>query len=319
MTGNDVWQAAAFLKQGKLVAIPTETVYGLAGNALDGNVVASIFETKGRPTFNPLIIHVSSLEHIYDYCLDIPEVLLPLARRYMPGPLTLLLPKKSIVPDIVTAGSDRVAIRVPRHYMTQELLSMLDFPLAAPSANPFGYISPTCAAHVEKQLGDKIAYILDGGSCEVGLESTIAGMGEKGITIYRKGGLSIEEIQDMCGPVHVLDHSSSRPDAPGMLSSHYAPGIPFVVGDLSHLLKIHAGKKKAVIRFSGNGHTGAEYEMILSPAGSLKEAAQRLFGVLRSCDELPVDIILSEWMPDEGLGKAINDRLKRAASSNINI
>ncbi|HRD05984.1 MAG: L-threonylcarbamoyladenylate synthase [Saprospiraceae bacterium] len=314
MIGNDVWQAAEFLRQGKLVAIPTETVYGLAGNALDGEAVAAIFETKGRPSFNPLIVHISGLDVLDRYCEAIPELLMPLAERYMPGPLTLLLNKKETIPDLVTAGSERVAIRIPRHTLTQQLLSILDFPLAAPSANPFGYISPTTAQHVQAQLGDKIPYILDGGPCEVGLESTIVGIGENGITIYRKGGLAIEDVEAITGPVFVMEHSASQPDAPGMLSSHYAPRRPLIMGDLATLVQKFGSRHIAVITFKEEGiKLQNGYVRTLSPKGDLREAAQNLFGVLRECDEMPVQMILAEWMPERGLGRAINDRLKRAS------
>lgn len=320
MIGNDVWQAAQYLKRGQLVAIPTETVYGLAGNALDGEAVAAIFETKGRPSFNPLIVHIKGVEEIEKYCDTIPEPLQELAKQFMPGPLTLLLNKKSIIPDLVTAGSERVAIRVPNHEMTLQLLSQLDFPLAAPSANPFGYISPTTAKHVQNQLGDKIPYILDGGPCTVGIESTIVGMGENGITIFRKGGLAIEDIEALTGPVFVMEHSVSRPDAPGMLSSHYAPGRPLLIGDLSTLVKKFGSHRVAVISLKDRGIVLKNgFVKVLSANGDLREAAQNLFSVLRECDELPVQMILTEWMPDQGLGRAINDRLRRASVDISNI
>ncbi len=320
MIGNDVWQAAQYLKRGQLVAIPTETVYGLAGNALDGEAVAAIFETKGRPSFNPLIVHIKGVEEIEKYCETMPEPLQVLAKCFMPGPLTLLLNKKSIIPDLVTAGSERVAIRVPNHEMTLQLLSQLNFPLAAPSANPFGYISPTTAQHVQNQLGDKIPYILDGGPCTVGLESTIVGMGENGITVFRKGGLAIEDIEALAGPVFVMEHSVSRPDAPGMLSSHYAPARPLLIGDLSTLVQKFGSHKVAVISLTNRGIVLKDgFVKVLSAKGDLKEAAQNLFGVLRECDELPVQMILAEWMPERGLGRAINDRLRRASVDISNI
>lgn len=319
MIGNDVWQAAAFLRQGKLVAIPTETVYGLAGNALDGGAVASIFETKGRPSFNPLIVHVANIEEISKYVKELDDRLWQLAQKFMPGPMTLLLPKKDIIPDIVTAGSDRVAIRVPDHPLTHELLSQLEFPLAAPSANPFGYISPTTAFHVAQQLGEKIAYILDGGPCKVGLESTIAGIENDKLIIYRKGGLAIEDIEHEAGEVIVREHSPSSPDAPGMLSAHYAPGKPLVMGKLVDLTAVNKGKKIAIISFREPEGLEADFIKVLSPGGDLKEAAQKLFGVLRECDELPVDIILAEWLPEQGLGRAMNDRLRRAAVGSANV
>ena len=184
--GVDIERAAAFLSKGQLVAIPTETVYGLAGNALDVKAVSSIFETKNRPSFDPLILHVASLEQISPFVSEFPEKLKRLAEAFWPGPLTVLLARKASVPDLVTSGLDRVAVRVPNHPLTLALLVQLDFPLAAPSANPFGYISPTQAGHVDAQLGTQIPYILDGGVCAVGLESTIVGMeGEQVVSCNR--------------------------------------------------------------------------------------------------------------------------------------
>ena len=207
MIGNDLAQAKQLLAAGQLVAIPTETVYGLAGNALDEQAVLEIFRVKNRPAFDPLIVHTDSFERIADFVREIPEKALLLAQHLMPGALTLLLPKSDLIPDLVTSGLDRVAVRIPNHSLTRSLLSGLSFPLAAPSANPFGYISPTTAQHVEQQLGNQIPYILDGGPCEVGLESTIVGFENDEPIIYRKGGLAIETIERLVGTVRVQAHS----------------------------------------------------------------------------------------------------------------
>jgi L-threonylcarbamoyladenylate synthase len=209
--GRDIEKAKSLLMQGDLVAIPTETVYGLAGNALDPEAVALIFETKNRPSFDPLILHTSSIGRVEDFVSSFPEKLKILAESFWPGPLTLLLPRKSVVPDLVTSGLDRVAVRVPKHPLTLALLESLDFPLAAPSANPFGYISPTRPEHVEAQLGEKIPYILDGEACDVGLESTIVGLEEDEIVIYRLGGLEISAIEKLVG------RSKSKITAPAIL------------------------------------------------------------------------------------------------------
>ena len=230
--GVDIEQAAAFLRLGKLVAIPTETVYGLAGNALDVKAVSSIFQTKNRPSFDPLILHVASLEQVSPFVSEFPEKLKRLAEAFWPGPLTVLLPRKASVPDLVTSGLDRVAVRVPNHPLTLALLAQLDFPLAAPSANPFGYISPTQAAHVAAQLGLQIPYILDGGACAVGLESTIVGMEGEQVVIYRLGGLELSEIESLVGQVTVQAPSTSTPSAPGQLASHYAPRKPIFLGKM---------------------------------------------------------------------------------------
>ena len=247
MTGTDLVYAAELLKAGRLVAIPTETVYGLAGNAFDTVAVSDIFAVKHRPTFDPLIVHTWCLERMQALVGDFPPDAQRLAVDFLPGPLTLLLPKAEAIPDIVTAGSPLVAVRIPRHPLTLRLLEMLDFPLAAPSANPFGYISPTTAAHVERQLGDKIPYILDGGPCTVGLESTIVGFVDGRPVIYRKGGVSVEAIEAVVGKVAVRPHSSSNPLAPGMLKSHYAPHTPILLGDISAILKANAGRRVGVM------------------------------------------------------------------------
>ncbi len=315
--GKNIELASAFLEKGQLVGIPTETVYGLAGNALNPEAVALIFETKNRPGFDPLILHTSSIERVGDFVLDFPDKLKTLAEAFWPGPLTLLLPRKPIVPDLVTSGLDRVAVRVPKHALTLSLLESLHFPLAAPSANPFGYISPTRPEHVEAQLGSQIPYILDGGACEVGLESTIVGVEAGEVVIYRLGGLEVSEIEKLIGPVKIKDHSSSNPQAPGLLESHYAPRKPFVLGDLKELIAAHSEKQGdfAVLSFSGFfPEILPENQIALSPEKNLHEAAKNLFAAMRALDESPVTVILAELMPETGLGKAINDRLKRAAA-----
>lgn len=314
--GKDIDAAKAILETGGLVGIPTETVYGLAGNALNPDAVAKIFAVKNRPSFDPLILHTSSKERVTDFTLGIPKPLEILAEKFWPGPLTLLLPKKDSVPDLVTSGLQTVAVRVPSHPLTHELLAKLDFPLAAPSANPFGYISPTKASHVNDQLGDKIRYILDGGDCEVGLESTIVGMEEDQVTVYRLGGLDIRKIESLVGKVQVMAHSSSNPKSPGMLKSHYAPTKPFVLGDLPLLIKMYQekGTSFAVLSFSDTfSDVSRDYQMQLSPKRDLSEAAKNLFAAMRALDNMDVSVILSEYLPEEGLGRAVNDRLKRAS------
>ncbi len=317
LIGKDISSAKAFLEKGELVGIPTETVYGLAGNALDPEAVALIFETKNRPGFDPLILHTSSTDKVSDFVTSFPEALKTLAEHFWPGPLTLLLPRKEIVPDLVTSGLDRVAVRVPNHPLTLALLEVLPFPLAAPSANPFGYISPTRPSHVEDQLGEKIPYILDGGPCTVGLESTIVGLEDGEVVVYRLGGLEISEIERLVGPVRIKDHSSSNPAAPGQLESHYAPRKVFLLGDLSRLVeeKKSQGVNFAVLSFSET-FDGLEkdQQIALSPDGNLHEAAKNLFAAMRQLDESPATVILAELMPEIGLGKAINDRLRRAAA-----
>ena len=190
-TGTDIVYAASLLRRGELVAIPTETVYGLAANALDSNAVMKIYATKQRPTFNPLIVHVAETNDISRFATNVPLNMWRLAERFSPGPLTYVLPRREIIPDVVTGGGDTVAVRVPSHPMARELLSLLDFPLAAPSANPSGYISPVTAAHVAQELGNKIPYVLDGGECAVGLESTVVAFDGDKVVVLRAGGITL--------------------------------------------------------------------------------------------------------------------------------
>jgi L-threonylcarbamoyladenylate synthase len=313
--GTDIHYARQLLQQGQLVAIPTETVYGLAGNALNEDAVVKIYSVKNRPHFNPLIIHVASLDKLKNYVTHIPEKAKLLAEKFLPGPLTFLLPKKNNIPDIITAGNDKVAVRVPNHPITLELLKQIDFPLAAPSANPFGYVSPTSAKHVYNNLQGKIPYILDGGDCSVGVESTIIGFDEdEKIIVYRVGGIAIEEIEKITGEKILLTAKTEElPDTPGRLKSHYATHTPLLSGNIDELIPLYKNKKIVIISFT-KIYTGIEKEnqYILSPSGSLDEAAKNLFKVLRETDGLKADILLAEKFPETGLGRAINDRLTRA-------
>jgi len=315
LIGTDITKAVQLLKKGELVAIPTETVYGLAANALNESAVVKIFEVKNRPFFDPLIIHLPRFEEVERYTRNIPAQAYRLAQQFMPGPLTLLLERNERIPDLVTAGSPLVAVRIPRHPLTQALLQQIDFPLAAPSANPFGYISPTTAQHVERQLGASIPYILDGGPCEVGLESTIAGFEGERVKVYRKGGIAVEDIEKEVGEVLMQTHSTSNPNAPGRLESHYAPRTPIVIGDIPSLADHFSGKKIGLISFQKTySEVKAAERIVLSRTGDFKEAARRLFSGMRWLDEQQLDLILAEWAPEEHLGRAINDRLSRAAA-----
>ncbi|MBX3102730.1 MAG: threonylcarbamoyl-AMP synthase [Bacteroidetes bacterium] len=317
MTGNlltAVPQAARYLLDGQLVAIPTETVYGLAGNALDAAVVAEIFRVKNRPSFDPLIIHGHSPEQLFALAASVPAGARQLADAFWPGPLTLLLPRGPEVPDLVTAGSPFVALRVPRHPLTLALLRSLPFPVAAPSANPFGYVSPTTAQHVADQLGDQIAGILDGGPCEVGLESTIVGFPDGKPAIYRRGGISQEAIEALLGLVEQAP-ANPLPVAPGMLARHYSPATPLILGDIPALLATAPEPHKvAVLSFSRPYRSGYPQDIVLAPDGQLATAARHLFAALRTLDASGMVQIIGEWLPDEGLGRAINDRLRRAAA-----
>ena len=311
--GTDGLEAKQLLESGDVVAIPTETVYGLAANALDARAVTKIFEAKNRPFFDPLIIHTYSIEQIKHFVLGFPRWAEELAEKFMPGPLTIVLKKGENIPDIVTAGLDTVGIRIPNHQVTLDMLRSLQFPLAAPSANPFGYISPTNPNHVLQQLAGKIPYILDGGECSVGIESTIVGE-EKGTpVILRLGGTSIEDIQSVIGKCELRIHSSSNPKNPGSLESHYSPKHRLIFSDEnphhnqpSEIGTITFKQTRALIPL--------EQQRILSPSGDLKEAARRIFSAMRDLDAMRINAIWAEKFPDVGLGRAINDRLRRAAS-----
>jgi L-threonylcarbamoyladenylate synthase len=282
---------------------------------LDERAVLSIFEVKNRPSFDPLIIHTDRIEKLDRYVSHMPATALLLARTFWPGPLTLLLPKSDAIPDLVTSGLNQVAVRIPDHPLTLGLLSSLDYPLAAPSANPFGYISPTSPAHVDKQLGSKIPYILDGGFSGVGIESTIVGFPDGIPTIYRLGGLAIEKIVAVVGQVRTMAHSSSNPQAPGMLKSHYAPRKPLYLVDKNQMAASDRNQEALYLLLEQTLHEiPLDRQMILSSSGNLQEAAKNLFRYLRALDELPGSPIYAHLLPEEGLGRAINDRLRRAAA-----
>lgn len=314
MIGSDIHRAVELLREGQLVAIPTETVYGLGGNALDQIAVAEIFRVKERPFFDPLIIHVSDVQDISAFTLDFPDLLRQVADAFMPGPVTLLLDRNDKIPDLITSGLPQVAIRVPSHPITRELLSQLSFPVAAPSANPFGYISPTCAQHVEDQLGAKVPYILDGGDCSVGLESTIVGIEKGHLVVYRKGGIAVERLREIDKDIVVRTHSDSNPSAPGMLKSHYAPSCPMRIIDQFSLIPEDDYNEIGVISFSEAVSGVPEHQQcILSPSRDFNEAARNLFKGMRRLDGLDLRMIYVNLLPEEDLGIAINDRLRRAA------
>lgn len=313
--GNDITKAKSLLERGQLVAIPTETVYGLAANATDPIAVARIFSAKKRPHFDPLIIHVAGLEAAEKWVKKIPESARRLATKAWPGPMTILLPKKEVIPDLVTSGLDTVAVRVPNHPMTLQLLRQLDFPLAAPSANPFGYISPTSAEHVDQQLGEEVQYILDGGTSDVGVESTIISFEKEVPEVLRLGGKSVEELESLLGELSVKSHSSSNPVAPGMLESHYAPRTPMILQEFDSKTMNAASTGILTFKSPVDG-IPIENQWILSENGNLEEAAKNLFRAMRELDQKPnISLIIGQLVPEQGLGRAINDRIRRATTT----
>ena len=250
--GTDINKAAAILARGGLVGIPTETVYGLAANAFNDEAVLNIFKAKNRPSFDPLITHIGQIEQLQDLIKVTPESAIKLMDSFWPGPLTLVLEKTDHISDLISSGLTTAAIRMPRHPLTRSLLQSVEFPLVAPSANPFGYVSPTTAEHVNQQLGDQVDYILDGGPCKIGIESTIIGFTEGQPIILRLGGLKIKQIEEVVGPVKIQAHSTSNPKAPGMLDTHYAPGKAVVIGNIDDLLKQHSHQKIGILSFQKN-------------------------------------------------------------------
>ena len=311
--GNDIDRARAFLERGELVAIPTETVYGLAANGLDPHAILKIYSAKNRPQFNPLILHVANVDQVEKLVKVIPELCRKLMSNFSPGPITFLLSKSDIVPDLVTAGSSHVAIRIPDHELIRELLAQLDFPLAAPSANPSGYVSPVSPNHVLDGLDGKIPYILDGGICRVGLESTIVGFEEEVIVIHRLGAITPEDIEAVTGAKVIISLSHSSPTAPGQLKSHYATSTPLFIGDIIELASVHAGKRLGILSFKTIYDIACEKQIILSEKADLEEAAAGLFSAMRELDASGVDVIITEQFSEYGIGAAINDRLSRAA------
>ncbi|ARE40229.1 TsaC protein [Rhodovulum sp. P5] len=300
-------RAAGVLREGRLVAFPTETVYGLGADARNDHAVASIFQAKGRPRFNPLIVHLSDAGAARDIAV-FDDMADRLADSFWPGALTLVLPLRpdSALSPLVTAGLPTVALRVPDHPVARGLLSAFGGPVAAPSANPSGSVSPTRAAHVVDGLGEKIAAVVDGGACPVGVESTIVGLTPEPV-LLRPGGLPVEAIEACLGGPLAVPAKTANVTAPGQLSSHYAPGadvVPNVTSPPSGALWL------------GFGPACSDAALNLSPSGDLVEAAANLFGYLRELDAraAPGQPIAVAPIPDHGLGRAINDRLRRAAA-----
>lgn len=316
---TDVQRAASIIRDGGVVAFATETVYGLGANALDPAAVARVFEIKSRPRFDPLIVHVPTPETARELVNDFPAMAAKLATRFWPGPLTLVLPKRSRVPDIATSGLPSVAVRVPSHPMALALLRASGVPIAAPSANTFGQISPTTAEHVAHDLGNKVDLILDGGPCETGVESTIVSLTDGRPAILRLGGVPMEEIASITGPLATPDRTDKRILAPGMMERHYAPATAMRLLDVNDDESLtFAGAPPARSGWIGlhPPRDAKRYMQVetLSPTGDLREAASKLFAAMHRLDEASLDLIVARLVPDEGLGRAINDRLRRAAT-----
>ena len=305
--------AAEILQRGGIVAIPTETVYGLAGNAYDPTALAKIFEAKKRPHFDPLIVHIAAMDELKNVAAEVPEVARKLAEAYWPGPMTLVLPKTERIPDLATSGLSTVAVRFPNHPIAQKIIRLAGIPLAAPSANLFQHVSPTTAQHVAEQLGNIIDGIVDGGNCGVGVESTIIAFPDGKPTILRPGGITPEMVKAIAGSVEIHE-SKSNPKgpmlAPGMIDRHYRPQVPLFYGPVPENAKLPAGTVRIAL---GNTASAIPATLNLSPSGNLQEATANLYAFMRQLDKPENQLILVDPIPNEGLGIACNDRLRRAA------
>jgi L-threonylcarbamoyladenylate synthase len=308
-TEEAIGRAAEALARGEIIAFPTETVYGLGANALDARAVARVFAAKERPRFNPLIVHVRGLAEAERYAV-LDDTARLLAQAFWPGPLSLVVTKRPSggIVDLVSAGLETIALRAPAHPVAQALLAAAQLPIAAPSANRSGRISPTTAAHVEAELDDRPAVILDGGPCPLGIESTVIAVLDDAPALLRPGALPREAIELVLGAPLAAAKANHRGASPGQLETHYAPATPLRLGASS------VARDEVLLAFGGDVPAGARVTINLSPSGSLEEAAARLFAALRQLDQAGAPSIAVMPIPTHGLGEAINDRLQRAAN-----
>ena len=320
-TEDNILEAAALIKQGKCVAFPTETVYGLGANALDEAAVKKIFKIKGRPSNNPIIVHLSSVKDIAQVANLKDELIksrFESLNKFWPGPLTVIVPKKNIVPDIVTAGLKNIGVRIPSHPIALSLIKKAEVPIAAPSANSSTYVSPTQATHVADCLGEKVDIILDGGSSEIGIESTVIDISGTVPTILRPGTITKEQISEVLPDVILKDEVTKAEEmlSPGLLPKHYSPKTPVKL--LSNIEISNLPEKSALVSFRSQHEADIQdaFELIspLTAHGDLKEAASRLYSTLRNLDKSGVEIIVIEDCHDKGLGQALQNRLKRASN-----
>ena len=312
----DLARAAELLRAGEIVALPTETVYGLAADALDPVAVRRIFEAKGRPFLDPLIVHVPDLAALAQ--VAVPDARLEKLADFWPGPLTVILPRRDCVPDLVTAGKDTVAVRIPAHPVFREVLRLAGRPLAAPSANPFGYVSPTTATHVRDSLGERCPWIVDGGPCAHGVESSILDLAQPGrARLLRPGPVPLEQLSAALGPIEVVTRASSQSvaqDAPGMLERHYSPNIPVFLFERGAPIPTLPPGAALVLQARRGSLPPRARAYYLSERGDAAEAARSLFALLRQIDREHHSIIIAELADPAGVGAALNDRLRRAAA-----
>ena len=309
--------AGRIIKTGGLVAFPTETVYGLGCDAMNADAAAKVFEAKQRPQFDPLIVHIADLKQLKMVVGSLPALGQQLMEAFWPGPLTLVLPKQPAIPDLITAGLSTVAVRMPNHSVAQTLIREADTPIAAPSANPFGYVSPTTAQHVADGLGNTVDLILDDGPCPVGVESTIVSLAGPQPELLRPGSITIEQLSTVIGAIHQTATVNHKPISPGQLSRHYATRTPLTILASAGTRPIPKDDERVGLlihsQASDTDNRFAAVE-VLSATGDLREIARHLFATLRRMDSLGLDRIYAEPCQEEGLGVAIMDRLRRCAT-----
>jgi L-threonylcarbamoyladenylate synthase len=308
---NKIIEAARVINDGGVVAFPTETVYGLGADAFNPKAVARIFEIKERPAFDPLIVHISKLEDLDLLCTGINSIVPLLAERFWPGPLTLVLPKKESVPDIVTSGLSTVAVRMPDHPVASELINFSKTLVAAPSANKFGMLSPTEALHVKRHLKG-IDFIIDSGKTTIGLESTVIAINKDGFVLLRPGAITSDEIEKIVPRSRSTTTNENKTQSPGLLKSHYSPAKPiYIKGETKPGIDT---REAGLISFRGSGKEEQfKQHEVLSPDGDLKQAAVNLFSAMHKLEESDVKFIVAEPVPEKGIGIAIMDRLRKAA------
>ena len=315
MITSNISNAVDALNNGALVAIPTETVYGLAGSAFNEHAIQKIFHLKNRPFCNPLILHTHSIEEVLKFVQHIPPNAMKLAKAFWPGPLTLLLPKKTIIPQIVTAGSHLVAVRIPNHPLTLSLLKQLDFPLVAPSANPYTRISPTNAKMVDDYFGTDLPIILDGDICSKGIESTIVGFLDDIPIIYRQGAISVDAIEFIVGKSKVQATKNEKITTPGMSPMHYAPKTKFyIVDSVVNFIMENPDLRLGLLTLGKRDFNQPNTTSInLSITADLEEASTNLYKSMYDLDAMALDCIIIELFPEIGIGKSLNDRIRRAS------
>jgi L-threonylcarbamoyladenylate synthase len=315
MITDNTQLAKSILEMDGVIGFPTETVYGLAGNAFSEKAIFSIFDLKKRPLNNPLIVHIGSIHQLEGIVREIPPKAIKLINQFWPGPLTLLLKKSAKISDLVTAGQDTVAVRIPNHTLALDLLNSIDFPLVAPSANPYQSISPTAPEHVESYFGNEIPLILDGGPCNKGLESTIVGFEGDQVIVYRLGALTLEDLESCVGTIEEKTNNHEQVKSPGMAKKHYSPKTPLLFSSFIRIdVQKYVSKKIAVVCFDDLYDLESnEWLKSYSFHGDLQNASANLYGLLHDLDSQNYDLIIIEKFPDLGLGKTLNDRLERAS------